>query len=194
MPILRRTRLTSAVITGLLAVTAAGCCKDKCAYMQPIEPTPVGTISDNIWKLQETNAEASDFVIHEHEFSGNSSRLNDAGESHVRQIAARMCETPFPVIIESSSMSRREGTQHGFPVHGDHALDQRRRDVIVATLTSLGAHDVDSKVIVGPALTPGFEQFEAESAYHRGINGAGGRGGFGGGFGGGLGGGLGGIR
>lgn len=187
MPITNRARLTSAAATGLLALISVGCCKDKCAYLQPIEPAPLGAISDNIWKIQETNAEASDFVIHEHEFDGNTSRLNAAGESHVRQIAARMCETPFPVIIEISSMSRRESDTHGFPVHNDEELDKRRRELIVHTLTALGGHDVDERVLVGPALTPGFEQFEAESAYHRGINGASNQGGLSGG--GGLGGG-----
>jgi hypothetical protein len=183
MPILNRARL--------MPVATCGCCKDKCAYMQPLEPAPLGTISDQVWRAQETNAEASDFVIHEHEFNGNTSRLNSAGESHVRQVAARMDETPFPVIIELSSMSRREGTKHGFPVHGDPELDKRRRELIVHTLTALGAQDVDNRVIVGPALAPGFEQSEAETAYYQGINGGsnsgggggGGRGGFGGGFG-----------
>ena len=188
MPILNRARLMPAATCGLLALLTVGCCKDKCAYLQPLEPAPLGTISDNVWRIQETNAEASDFVIHEHEFSGNTSKLNAAGESHVRQIAARMCETPFPVIIEMSSMSKREGDVHGFPVHNDKELDQRRRELIVHTLTALGANDVDNRVIVGPALTPGFEQFEGEAAYQRGFTtqagglgvGRGGGGGFGG--------------
>lgn len=169
MPILKRASLMPAATCGLLALLTVGCCKDKCAYLQPLEPAPLGTISDNIWKIQETNAEASDFVIHQHEFNGNTSRLNSAGESHVRQIAARMAETPFPVIIESSSMSKRDSDVHKFPVHGDDDLDRRRRELIVHTLTALGANDVDNRVIVGPALTPGFEQFEGEAAYQIGF-------------------------
>lgn len=186
-----RTSLSQAVGAMLLAAAVSGCCKDRCDYLMPLEPQPVGAISDPIWQAQETNAEASDFVIHEHEFDGNTSRLNGAGQSHVRQIAARMDETSFPIIIELSSMTRREEDRHGYPIHGDHELDVRRREYIVATLTSLGAHNVDDRVIVGPALTPGFEQFEAESAYQRGFgparnsgfgsaSGFGGFGGFGG--------------
>lgn len=169
MPIPNRASLMPAATCGLMVLLTVGCCKDKCAYLQPLEPAPLGTISDNIWKIQETNAEASDFVIHQHEFDGNTSRLNSAGESHVRQIAARMCETPFPVIIESSSMSKRDSDVHKFPVHGDDELDRRRRELIVHTLTALGANDVDNRVIVGPALTPGFEQFEGEAAYQIGF-------------------------
>ena len=148
--------------------------------MQPTDPLPLGASSDQAWKLQEANAEASDLVIHEHEFQGNTSKLNSLGESHVRQVAARMGETGFPVIIETSSMSKRDSDAHGFPVHNDQALDQRRREVIVHTLIELGAKDVENKVVVGPALTPGYEQFEAEAAYYQSLrgfisNGSGGR-------------------
>ena len=196
MPILNRARLMSAATCGALALLTVGCCKDKCAYMQPSDPLPLGASSDQAWKLQEANAEASDFVIHEHEFQGNTSRLNSLGESHVRQVAARMGETGFPVIIETSSMSKRDSDVHGFPVHNDQALDQRRREVIVHTLIELGAKDVENKVVVGPALTPGYEQIEAEAAYYQSLRGfangngggSGGRGGSGGGFGGGGGG------
>lgn len=171
MPILNRARLMSATTCGLLSLLTVGCCKDKCAYMQPVDPTPLGCISDQAWKTQELNAEASDFVIHEHEFTGNTSKLNALGESHVRQVAARMQETAFPVIIESSSMSRREGDEHGFPVHNDLALDQRRRELIVHTLIELGAKDVENKVVVGPALTPGYQLVEGEAAYYQSLRG-----------------------
>ncbi len=198
MPILNWARLMPTATCGLLALLTVGCCKDKCAYMQPSDPTPLGCYSDQAWKLQEANAEASDFVIHEHEFHGNTSRLNSLGESHVRQVAARMGENGYPVIIESSSMSSRDDTVHGFPVHNDPALDQRRREVLVHTLIELGAKDVENKVVIGPALTPGYGQLEAESAYSRSLSGfvggnggRGGRGGLGGVGGGGGGGGFG---
>jgi hypothetical protein len=193
MPILNRARLMSAATCGLLSLLTVGCCKDKCAYMQPMDPVPLGCISDQAWKLQEANAEASDFVIHEHEFNGNTSQLNALGESHVRQVAARMQETSFPVIIEQSSMSKRDSDEHGFPVHGDPALDQRRREVLVHTLIELGAKDVENKVVVAPALTPGYELIEGEAAYYQGLRGfrrnlnQGGGGGAGGGLGGGRG-------
>lgn len=188
MAISFRTDVTRAAMVLLLSAAVSGCCKDRCDYLLPLEPQPVGTISDEIWKGQEVNAEASDFVVHEHEFEGNTSRLNPAGQSHVRQIAARMDETSFPIIVELSSMSRDENDQYGYPVHNNHELDARRREYIVSTLTALGAHNVDDRVIVGPTLTPGYEQFEAESAYRRGIGSFGRRGGFGG-----IGGGVGGF-
>lgn len=195
MPILNRARLMPTATCGLLALLTVGCCKDKCAYMHPTDPTPLGCYSDQAWKLQEGNAEASDFVIHEHEFHGNTSKLNSLGESHVRQVAARMGENGNPVIIESSSMSSREGDVHGFPVHNDPALDQRRREVLVHTLIELGAKDVENKVVIGPALTPGYEQIEGEAAYYQSIKGfvGGNRGRSGGAAGAGFGGGGGGF-
>jgi hypothetical protein len=174
--------MTAAVLTGLVGCC---CCHDKCPYPCPETPAPLGTLSDPVWQLQETNAEASDFVIHEHEFVGNTPRLNAAGQDHVKQIAARLGQVPFPVLIEPSSMSPQPGTVHGFPVHNNAALDGDRRLMIVQALSAMGAPDAESRVVIGPALTPGFESFEAEGAYQRGFSGFNSRGYFGfGGFGG----------
>jgi hypothetical protein len=89
-------------------------------------------------------------------------------------------------------MSRRESDRYRFPVHPNPELDRRRQDVIVRALSKMGVDDAASRVTISPALTPGFEHFEAERAYQngfsfqgdRGFGGLGGAGGFGGGFGG----------
>ena len=178
----------------LLGLLISGCAKDQSKYHGSVlPPDPLGTISDPIWQQQEANAEASDFVIHEHEFVGNSVRLNNAGEQHVQQIAARADEVPFPILVEPSSMSRRKSDRYGFPVHPNAELDKRRRDVIVRALTKMGVDDAARRVTISPALTPGFEHFEAERAYQSGFSiqgnrGSGGFGGVSGGFGGGFGG------
>lgn len=148
-----------------------GCCRDHCRAGAPFQPVPLGTLSDSVWQKQEENAEASDFVIHEHEFIGNTARLNKAGEEHIKQIAARSWGAPFPIIVERNSMSLPGDRANEFPVHGDEQLDARRRALIVNALVTLGVGDADARVVVGPALTPGFEQFEAERAYSRGFGG-----------------------
>jgi len=185
-------RILAAATAASLLSLAGGCCRNVCNAVPP--PAPLGTISDGIWQAQETNAEASDFVIHEHEFIGNTAHLSPAGEQHVKQIAVRvrggngMPPAPFPVLIEPSSMSVREGDRYGYPVHNSPELDLERRQFIVHALTTMGVPDAESRVVVSPALTPGFEQFEAEQAYQRGMGsyGAFGFGAFGGfgGFGG----------
>lgn len=189
-----RKRLGFLTSTALAVSLVGGCCGHKCMkkcdYMGDITPHPLGTLSDPIWQKQEHNAEASDFVIHEHEFTANTARLNAAGEDHVKQIAYRFMQTPalsYPVLVEPSTMSVRAGDKYGFAVHNDPALDLNRRQVVIAALVALGMADAEQRVVVSPALTPGFQGFEGERAYGRGF------GGFGGGLGGGFGGGGGGI-
>lgn len=185
----RTYKITWPAAAAVALLMSAGCSHDE-YYVEP--PAPLGTISDPVWERHEENAEASDFVVYDHEFVGNTTRLNKAGEDHVKQIAARVAETPFPVIVEPSSMSRREGDKYGFPVHNNHELDMQRRELVVRALNYMGVEDADQRVVVAPALAPGFEQFEAEAAYERGFEnrgfngfggffGLGGFGGFGGG-------------
>ncbi|OYW20101.1 MAG: hypothetical protein B7Z55_07770 [Planctomycetales bacterium 12-60-4] len=169
----------------LLTASAVGCAsKGPKTPVADIQPAPLGSISDPIWQQQEENAEASDFVIYEHEWVGNSSRLNAAGMEHVKQIAARAAATPFPVLVERSSMSVDSQSQHLLPVNGREDLDAERRNLIAHALVQMGVSDADQRVLVAPALTPGFQDFEGESAYNQGFSENGNiNGGFGGGFG-----------
>lgn len=184
-----------APLTTLVVFAGCQCSHYNCEHQCATVPMPLGTISDPIWKTHESNAEASDFVIHEHEWVANSETLNDAGINHLMRITARVHQAPFPIVIEPSSQSTRETTEHKFPIHNDIKLDMRRRDLIVETLMKRGVTDAQNRVQVGPATAPGFESFEGESAYQQGFSGADRDGGLGrGGFGGGFGGGIGGVR
>ncbi len=165
-------RLIPALASGLALGLAAGCYHHDCETMCVDPPAPLGTLSDPVWQKQEENAEASKFVIYEHEFIANTSRLNRAGEDHVKEIAARAGNVPFPILVEQSSMSRRAGDKYGYPIHNNHNLDVERRTMIVRTLVSMGVQDAEERVVVSPALTPGFEGFEAENAYYQMFNGA----------------------
>ncbi len=191
---MNRSEIIQRWTAALLTATVVGCAsKGPKAPLADFQPTPLGSVSDPIWQQQEENAEASDFVIHEHEWVGNSSKLNPAGMEHVKQIASRAAATPFPVIIERSSMSVDPQTQHLLPVNGREDLDAERRNLIAHALVQMGVQEADTRVVVSPALTPGFQEFEGERAYNGGFSGNGGiNGGFGGGGGGGAFGGLGG--
>lgn len=171
-------------LAALAAAAGAGCHHSKKnVHSSSYYPMPLGTISDPVWQQQESNAEASDFVIYEHEWKGNTVELNHAGKDHVKQIAARVNMVPFPVLVQQSSMTVDPDTQYGFPVHNNEELDLQRRQLVVQALTEMGISNAEDRVVVSPAIAPGFESFEAERAYHRGFSG--GFGGFGGGFGGG---------
>ncbi len=165
----QRQTLTTFVATAALLLALNGC-KHDANYVGAYPPASLGTISDPIWERQEANAEASDFVVHEHEFVANTTTLNAAGEVHVKQIAARIANVPFPVAVEPSSMTVREGTKHEFPIHGNLALDMNRREIVVRSLTALGVEDAEQRVVVAPPIAPGFEYPEAERAYTNGFS------------------------
>lgn len=181
-------KIASLPAIALAALLISGCQhKQHHAEIPYDSVAPLGTISDDIWQKQEENGEASDFVIVESEFVGTTAKLNAAGEDHIKQIAVRMASTPFPVVVEPSSMSIKESSEYKYPIHGNDDLDMHRRNVIVKMLQSMNVQDADERVVVAPAFTPGFEGFEAYRAYSNGFmnrGGGGGGGGFGGGFGG----------
>jgi hypothetical protein len=189
-------RAAVVVAAAWVAGASLGCASyaTRCANMGDFRPQPMGTVSDPVWQEQEANAEASDFVVYQHEWTGENAEMNDAGLDHLKRIADRADEVPFPILIEPSSMSPRPDTEYGYPVHRNPDLDMARRDIIVRSLASMGVAGAEERVYVSPALTPGYEAFEAERAYGRGMGGYNfgfGFGGFGSGFGG-LGGGFGG--
>lgn len=180
-------KIASLPAIALAAMLISGCQhKQHHAEIPYDSVAPLGTISDDIWQKQEENGEASDFVIVESEFVGTTAKLNAAGEDHIKQIAVRMASTPFPVVVEPSSMTIKESSEYKYPIHGNDDLDMHRRNVIVKMLQSMNVQDADERVVVAPAFTPGFEGFEAYRAYSNGFmnSGGGGGGGFGGGFGG----------
>ncbi|MEX1231279.1 MAG: hypothetical protein WEB58_13620 [Planctomycetaceae bacterium] len=187
---LQKPGLASALVVAVLAQGCRTPCR-PCAAVDP--PAPLGTLIDPVWEQQEGNAEASDFVVLEHEFTGNTARLNAAGQDHVKKIAVRVNQTPFPIIVAPSSMTPDSNDPFGFPVHNNPELDLQRRDVIVSLLEEMGVTDAGTRVVVAPELCPGYQSFEAQRAYYSGFSRLGfGRGGGGGGGGGGFGGGFGG--
>lgn len=145
---------------------------------------PLGALSDSVWVAQEGEAEASKFVIYDHEFKLNTTRLNTAGEDHLKKIAARLHEgTPFPVVVERSMNGRSRGEYH-YPVSPNPDLDNERRDVVIAGLKLMGVEDADVRVVVAPATAEAGTSTEAESAYLNGLQGGSSTNGFTGGFGG----------
>lgn len=143
-------------------------CRSHQPWPQP--PATLGSQTvDPFFMKQEENAEASDFVIYEHEFQGNTVRLNADGEDHLRSIADRLMQGQnYPVIVERSSMSKKEGTKYGLPVHNDPALDEERRAVISELLAGLNVPSAN--VVIAPALTPGFTEPEGERAFNTALS------------------------
>lgn len=166
---LRNVNLLASAVAGLLMVGAAGGCgrEERCDFMGDITPMPIGTLSDAIWQTQEANGEASDFVIHENEWRGNSSVLGEAGKAHVKQIAVRAMDQRFPILVEPSSRSVRPDSEFNYPVSNDSELDASRRALVVEALQILGVADADARVVVARSVTPGSYGFRAGQNFNQ---------------------------
>ncbi len=190
------TQLLKHLAFSLVAIAAAlaGCAKRDAAlyYDPPPPPEMLGTRVDEINQLQESNAEASKYVVYMHEFELNdvfegtnpgAPRLNEAGEDHLKRIAHNLRRgAPYPVVIERSNTSAWPWTEFGYPIHYNPKLDMQRREVVVRALTLMGIPDAEQRVVVAPAFAQPFTSQEAQGAYSTGIGaGSGGRGGGGGG-------------
>ncbi len=144
------------------ALGMAGCQQDGLqGGRQPIVQ-PLGAMSDCVWAHQEANAERSKFVVYENEFGVDSEILNTAGEDHVRQIAARLASgQDAQVLVERSMSSARADTTYHYRVHPNPALDLRRREIVVGSLTALGICDAEARVVVAPSLAPKYRYGES---------------------------------
>src|SRR5262249_40280429 len=125
---------------------------------------------------QAGKAESDDFVLYNHMWCKGGTDLGPLGRYQLELMAKRLPTVPFPVVIATSK---------------DAALDQARREVVVAQLAAWGFTD-PTRVVVAYPIAEGLygdEAYRIADAY-LGLPG----GGFGGGLlGGGLGGGLGGF-
>lgn len=196
-------RKTFPRIAGLLILAGllSGCAATKARFdswlysskgLSVPETLPLGSVNRAHYHTMQTNAEAADFIMYQHDFVGETADITPAGRDRILEIAARSRQTPFPIIIERSWNN------------SNPELDQHRRNLIAQVLNDLGTPEADQRVIVAPAYGPGITSNEGEFDYYqntfsRGFNGGGfGNGynsaiGFGGGVGGfgGLGGGFG---
>jgi len=144
---------------------------------------PLGSTVRAHYQVMETNAEATDFIFHQHDFVGETAELTSDGKDKLMEIHARMNAQPFPVLVERTTNN------------ADPELDALRRNLIAQILTDFGHYDAQQRTVVSTPYGPGYNSNQAEQMYSRhvlsgnrnGNNfGSGqGNGGFGGGSGGG---------
>lgn len=167
------------------------CCLNPHTWRSPAIPEtlPLGSTVRAHYHTMQTNGEAYDFIIHDHEFVGNTAELAPFGKDHIAEIGARMRSAPFPVIVERSENN------------SDPELDAHRRQIVAQVLYSLGNPDADQRTVVSQAYGRSINSQEAEIDFNNFLftrGGGGGAGGFNnqgqfGGFAGGAGGAGGGI-
>jgi hypothetical protein len=123
-------------------------------------PFPLGQVTDSHWETQQTNAEAGDFIFYDHEFRYDTKARVDTAEltpgakKHLMQVALRLENVPFPVVIEESPHNARP------------ELDQARRRTIVEQLGRLGVPNAEERVVVANAFPEGYTGIESEGSYY----------------------------
>lgn len=129
---------------------------------------PLGSTVRSHYQVMETNGESMDFIIHQHEFMGETAELTPDGKDHILEIAARMRSAPFPVVIERTWNN------------ADPELDGHRRNLVAHILTDLGNPDAQHRTVVATSYGPGYNSVQAEPMYYQHVLSGGG---FGGGYG-----------
>jgi hypothetical protein len=129
---------------------ASGCAEPGPPYDRPF---PLGQVTDSHWDTQMTNAQASSFIFYDHEFIGDSAKLNVLGQKHLVQVAIRLRHVPFPVVIEET------------PNHKNPKLDAARRQAILDRFAELGLHDLEARVLIAPAIAQAMRGDEAQQIY-----------------------------
>lgn len=129
---------------GCIAVVAlafgSGCARhrtDLAGYASVIAPVTPRIVS------HKPKADPSEPIVwREHEFEESSSRLNGAGEEHLRKAAGELLESPRQVALEPAPVTSEPDADRR------RQLDQERRDVLVQRLLAMGIADSDSRVVI----------------------------------------------
>jgi len=151
---------------------------------------PLGAAVAPFLQTMETNGEAMDFVIFQHEWVGTTAQLTPAGQAHLMQIARRLADVPYPVIIEpvtfrpfdekryeekhftDMTRERREALELDLARRENLDADRRaeidaaRRQEVVQFLASLNYPYANERVFVASPYVRGLTGVEAARAYH----------------------------
>ena len=137
---------------------------------------PVGAVERAHFHQMQTNAEATDFVLYQMDFVGQTAELTPDGKDKINEIGARMRSTPFPVLVERTFNN------------SDPELDAHRRELVAMILHEKGNPDANNRVFVSPSYGLGKSSLEAAPEFYQHVYQASGQNnanGMGGGFGGG---------
>jgi hypothetical protein len=104
----------------------------------------------NIQQIQADKAEASDFVIFPNEWFLGGTEFGPYGKYHMTEMVRRLPTVPFPVVIQPM---------------WDTALNEARRQIVVAFLTQNGIPDAEQRVLIAYPTAEGLYGEEAEIVY-----------------------------
>jgi hypothetical protein len=114
-------------------------------------PEPLGSHLSRFETAQNNRAEATDFVFFLDEWYMGGSRLGPHGLDHLNRVLQRLPEQPFPVVIQPDK---------------DDAMNEARRQVLVAALLKNGIADAEARVIIAYPEAGGLYGEETERIYY----------------------------
>ncbi len=122
------------------------------------------------------------FVIERSEWFSGGDQLGPDGREHLQQLAAQLPATEERLIVEAEPLRFDDGEQpYEEAVQSTTELNERRRSLVAAQLTTLGVADAEWRVVVQPLKRVGVRGIEAPGVFLRGVSGGRGQGGRGGG-------------
>ncbi len=113
-------------------------------------PQPNGTFVHRFQEVQADKAEADDFVIYANEWFMGGTELGPFGERHVLQIAKRLPQCGYPVVLQPDRNA---------------SLNLSRAAHITARLENLGVTDANVRVVVGDPHALDLDGNEAPRIY-----------------------------
>lgn len=149
------------IICAGMALVFSGCAHDKGPRYD--RPFPVGQVTDSFWEAQQTNAEATKFIMFDHDFEGDTANLTPAGQKHLTAIARRLPYVPFPIVIEESLNKRAEEV---------NVLDEQRRKNVIELLNRFYGNGfpsdvpLEQRVVIAKAFPRAIFATEGEAAYY----------------------------
>jgi hypothetical protein len=153
---------TVVVLSGLGFVSGCNCCSsgghsgnlvDKCPEIEKgALPQPHGSFVKAFQNVQKTKAEADDFVIYVNEWFMGELELGPFGQMHLKQIAHRLPEVPFPVTLQSS---------------GNQNVDQERIRIVTQNLAAAGIENAHLRVCIGTPQALDLDGNEAPRMYRQ---------------------------
>ncbi len=148
----------------LISAVAAALLTSGChTIVRPVAqgPLPLGAAVAPFVQTMETNGEAMDFVIHQHEWIGTTAQLTPAGQTHLMQIARRLADVPYPVIIEPVTFRPFDDKQHEEKHFTD--MNRERREALELDLARRQNLDADRRAEIDAARRQEVVQFLAST-------------------------------
>jgi hypothetical protein len=113
-------------------------------------PEPNGAFVHRMQEIQATKAQASEFVFFLDEWFKGGIVLGPYGTYHLSHIVPKLPNVPYPVVIQPSP---------------EPALNETRRQQIVAALVKLGVADAEQRVLIAYPDAEGLYGEEAPRIY-----------------------------